>query len=242
MHTTESSSSGHHTVQMAAIYAHTYRQCREWGEDRRGVQEDRRERERVRALIMHTRREAPHLLGQELTCPVCTELVQRPIALTPCSSLLCCECLVKWLHITQDVQCPCCYSGHTLTIKQASTLTQNLLGMVETAYRECGASVMLQNYDLHTCNNTTTPSSMPNQLTTILTRGPDIPLTAIEEQLQSNLARTAMSQNPQSLLQIKTGGDVRLVCTIHIIYMYKEHVHTCIAHHSGSCSKSACQQ
>ena len=149
---------------------------------------------------------------------------------------------MKWLHITQDVQCLCCYSGHALTtstIKQASTLTQNFLGMVETACPECGTSVMLQNYGLHTCNNTTTPSSMPNQVTTILTRGPDIPLTAIEEQLQSNLARRAMSQNPQSLLQIKTGGQVRLVYTIHIIYMYK---HTCIAHHSGSCSKSACQQ
>ena len=182
----------------------------------------RPQKESIRALILHTRKSAPPILGptsvkcintqDDLTCPICTEIVQRPIELTTCSSIVCCECLVQWLHITQDVQCPCCYSDHirtSSTIRSASTLIQNLLGRVEVVCEKCGMSAKLANYNSHTCSVSKPAVCKELPVEAILNKGLDEPLTPIEERLKSNLTRRAISQSSQSLLSIKTGGQVR---------------------------------
>lgn len=72
---------------------HTY-STKGWEEEEKRL--ERPQRESVRALIMHARRKAPklsttsadhktsyHFKQQELTCPVCTEIVQNHVELIP---------------------------------------------------------------------------------------------------------------------------------------------------------------
>ena len=191
-----------------------------------------------RALITHTLAIAPASLCPhpvqyaensslpltELSCPICTDIVQRPVELTACSSVVCCECFVRWLHITEDTKCPCCYGGHLQdfsTVKKATPLFQKVLGGVQVICQQCTGVVKLDCYKEHAencCSGkittacTTCTSSEPSEkelsIGAILSKGSDAPLTPVERDLQTNLAKRSLLQDPQSLLRIKTGGQV----------------------------------
>ena len=121
----------------------------------------------MRALFKHTQRVAPPQLCQkpveyareqslpliQLTCPICTDIVARPVELTSCSSIVCCECLCQWLSTTENTKCPCCYEDHLQdcdTIKQptqffllcvlAFIFIENLKDLIFVRYCEEGCS------------------------------------------------------------------------------------------------------
>ena len=119
---------------------------------------------------------------------------------------------MQWLHITENVQCPCCYSDHikhTDTIKRASSLVDTLLHSLNFQCDKCHATVKLGDCSQHKRSPTSDPSPSSDQVEAILRRGQDTPLSPLEHSLQRNLAERSISQNPHSLLQMKTGGQVR---------------------------------
>ena len=77
--------------------------------------------------------------------------------------------------------------------------------------RKCGTSVKFADYNSHTCSVSKPGVCEELPVEAILNKGPDEPLTATEDKLKSNLARRAISQSSQSLLSIKTGGQVRYI-------------------------------
>ena len=79
---------------------------------------------------------------------------------------------------------------------------------------KCGTSVNLAEYNSHTCRVSKPDVCEELPVEAILNKSLDEPLTTIEERLKSNLARRAISQNSQSLLSIKTGGQVRYTNTL----------------------------
>ena len=183
----------------------------------------------MRALFIHAQKIAPPQLcpplvehaeeqslpTEELTCPICVNIVERPIQLTSCSSIVCCQCLSQWLNITDDIKCPCCYGDHLKdfdTVKQPSQLFLSILGQLVVICKACQKKVKLESHSTHSCGSDeeigacTSATSEP--VAVILSRGSDIPLTPVEEQLQSSLTRRSLSQSAQPLLRIKTGGQV----------------------------------
>ena len=79
--------------------------------------------------------------------------------------------------------------------------------------RKCSMSVKLADYNSHTCSFSKLGVCEELPVETTLNKGQDEPLTAIEEKLKSKLARRAISQSSQSLLSIKTGGQVKYTDT-----------------------------
>jgi len=72
----------------------------------------------LQSCHQHTLCTAPPAVTEQVnsagegTCPICQDFLERPVELTACQMSVCCMCLVKWLEISQDLKCPCCYSDH----------------------------------------------------------------------------------------------------------------------------------
>ena len=67
-------------------------------------------------------------LNDNLTCPVCIQLLDRPLD-TMCGSTICVECLCQWICFHDIPSCPCChtdYFDHT-HIKNTSILFCSIL-------------------------------------------------------------------------------------------------------------------
>ena len=127
----------------------------------------------------------PTTIDVNLTCPICMEVVDQPIELTTCSTLVCAKCLCDWLR--NSFSCPCCYSPHMTdfsTIRPA-TVVQRVLTALQHS------------------------SSPPQQesVQEILDRPVSSPLTPLEEQLQTALVRRSL-KGSGSTVRVKTGGQV----------------------------------
>ena len=201
----------------------------------------------MRVLFKHTQRVAPPQLCQkpveyareqslpltQLTCPICTDVVDRPVELTSCSSIVCCECLCQWLSTTENTKCPCCYEDHLQdcdTIKQPTQFFLSILGQVEIVCKTCREKVKMENHANHCCGSHDQPgtSMSSSGVEAILSRDLNTPLTPVEEQLQSSLARRSLSQSTQPLLRIKTGGQVGIIYTPYNTYGLIQHTCTTI--------------
>ena len=149
----------------------------------------------------------------DLTCHQCQNVLDQPIKLTSCGSFVCAKCLIKWLSQCDDtLPCPCC-SGHLrdFSTMEAAPLIQKLLGglLVTCA---CGKKVMKESYATHRENGCHTEPEELHAVSVkdILVLPPNTPLTAIERELQTSLAKRSLATSPDdSLLRMKTGGQVQ---------------------------------
>jgi len=84
---------------------------------------------------------------EDLTCPICCSTLQQPVQLKTCQSVVCCPCLVRWLQVSEDLHCPCCYSNHLSdfsTMEAAHPLLQKILGRMKVRCAKCTSEVQMQ--------------------------------------------------------------------------------------------------
>ncbi len=80
---------------------------------------------------------APHGFSN---CPVCLEILDRPIELKSCDRIVCADCLCTWLQVSQTTSCPCCYTDHLSdldTIHPPSEITLKALETLEVTCSDC---------------------------------------------------------------------------------------------------------
>lgn len=159
---------------------------------------------------------------QQLLCPICCDILQRPIELVECRSLVCMECCCEWLRQTNDTNCPCCHNTHLKnfsTIRPASALILTILRGLCVICEQCKGHVKLDEYDNHvrTCCGCPIPSSSPSSIEDILSHPLSTPLSPVEHMLQSKLAKRSMAVSPEeNILKIKTGGQVISHMHVHV--------------------------
>lgn len=93
-----------------------------------------------------------HLLS-EFSCPICCDILRRPIELVTCGNVVCAECLCRWLQHQKCFACPC-YADHLFdfsTIKQAPPLVVSMIGSLCTVCDKCNNHLQLKAYLDHTC-------------------------------------------------------------------------------------------
>ena len=148
----------------------------------------------------------------DLTCNQCHSVLDQPIKLTGCGSLVCAKCLIKWLSQCDDTMpCPCC-SGHLrdFTTMEAAPLIQKLLGGLLVTCG-CGKKVSKESYATHRENGCHTEDEELS-VKDILVLPTNTPLTAIERELQTSLAKRSLAtSSDDSLLRMKTGGQVHVI-------------------------------
>ena len=153
----------------------------------------------------------------DLECPICLNILDRPLELTTCGSIVCADCCCEWLKVANTLSCPCCYGDHLRTfstIRSGPTLVLKLVGGLQTECRECNQVVKVANYHAHNCD-TCTQSPSEVRVEDVLQRPLSVPLTPIERKLQSSLARRSMATSPEeNILQIRTGGQVYIYIII----------------------------
>ena len=155
---------------------------------------------------------------EDITCPICLDILDRPIELVPCQAVICHKCLVSWVEISETSQCPCCYSDHlqdTDTITGVTPLLLTLLSVVPVRCRECDCLVPAPEYDSHRCNDCVIQPCSPNEekrltVQSILKRDIDVPLSTLEEDLLGSLVKRSLSHKQSANLEIKTGGQVSI--------------------------------
>ena len=196
----------------------------------------RPKRDSNRALMTHVMRTAPAAWCPEgtsfaqseelpllnLKCAVCKDILLRPLEIATCSSLVCCQCLIKHLETAEDLQCPCC-SRHDLkdfsTVRAPTPYFLKILSAVKVVCNKCGTDVSQREYHSHSCSSHTCQASPELTVDEILQKSPDAPLTAVEEELQCHLVKRALTQTTRSSIKIKTGGQVKQKYT-NITYVY----------------------
>ena len=150
---------------------------------------------------------------EDLTCPICMETLIQPIVLSSCGTVVCAGCLRQWLSdCDSSLPCPCCYSHFSGRddIKSAPAMQQQLLsGLLVSC--TCGERVSNGNFAAHArgeCNTSVTVSAQ-STVHDVLSKPKDSPLTPLEMELQTTLAKRSLATSPeQCLLQMKTGGQV----------------------------------
>ena len=153
---------------------------------------------------------------EDITCPICLDILDRPVELVPCQTVLCHKCLVSWVEISKSTQCPCCYSDHlqdTDTITGVTPLLLRLLGVVPVRCRDCDCLVPAPQYYSHRANGCVIQPGSPDEekrlsVQSILRRETDVPLSTVEEELLGSLVKRSLLQKQGTNLDIKTGGQV----------------------------------
>lgn len=152
---------------------------------------------------------------KEVICPVCCEVLNRPVELVTCGSLVCVQCLCLWLQHKGELECPCCYGDHLreyTTIVKPATLVLRLLGSLCVICSKCQRHVKLGEYKDHTesgCTSYCHEVSPDTSIDDILRQPLISPLTSVEQKLQTSLARRSLSGSPEeNVLHLKTGGKV----------------------------------
>ena len=84
--------------------------------------------------------------AEEITCPICTDLLERPVELVPCRSVVCHKCLVNWLEVTESFHCPCCYSDHLEDTDTIDPVTPLLLKLLSAVFVTCTQSTIVIQY------------------------------------------------------------------------------------------------
>ena len=148
-----------------------------------------------------------------LTCPLCFVLVERPVELTECGTLLCAECCCQRLRVSGSLSCPCCYSEHLAdydTIRPASHLTLRVLGSMEVTCTSCSSTVQLKDHKDHADCGCKVHCKKTVSVREVLDKPRDTPLSALEQKLQSSLVKRSLATNTSPTLQVKTRGQVSL--------------------------------
>lgn len=149
-----------------------------------------------------------HLPLSELNCPLCNDILNQPIQLVSCGSVVCAQCMCRSLeHQQANVVCPCCNTDHIkhfTSIREAPSLVVSSLKSLCVVCERCSSHTPLGTYKEHHC----TPQAVsPNtSIEDVLDQPLSTPLTSIEQKLQTSLARRSMTG--EKVLKLKTGGKV----------------------------------
>lgn len=214
------------------------------GRPRKTARPGRPRKQSPRSAIQHLKSIAPKSLtdtskvdltqadlSSDLTCTICLNIVDQPIVLETCSSLVCTECCCKWLRQSDVLSCPCCYGSHLedfTTIKTVEPLTLKLLASQTVQCTVCLQHMKLEQHSEHYCQkNLIAPSTQHSPSTSIqevLAKNSDTPLTTLEHKLQTSLVKRSLSGSSNATIQLKTGGQVSQ--SIHICKNVPTHPHT----------------
>lgn len=88
---------------------------------------------------------------EDLKCPLCHLVLDRPLLLTTCNKLVCLTCCVGYMYQHADLSCPCCGTGHILDASRiipAPPVILKLLRGMEITCERCKEPV---------------PAGIPNQ-------------------------------------------------------------------------------
>ena len=93
-----------------------------------------------------------HLPLAELSCPICKDVLNQPIQLVTCRSIVCAECMCDWLQHQDQLTCPCCYTDHLKdfnTLQQAPSLVVSSIGSLCVVCGQCHNHMKLTTYGDH---------------------------------------------------------------------------------------------
>ena len=82
-----------------------------------------------------------------LLCPVCCGVLSQPVELA-CGNLVCANCCCKWIEVSEDVSCPCCYHHQldNLRVGLPSAVVYDLLGAMKVSCSSCHRITTAQHY------------------------------------------------------------------------------------------------
>lgn len=151
----------------------------------------------------------------EFNCPLCLHFLRNPVQLVTCETVVCADCLCSWLHHRNTLECPCCNGDH---LQDFSTITsapsiESLCTVCET----CHKHTQLKDYQHHICTPSLPSSVLPqSSICDILHQPLTAPLTPLEQKLQTNLTKRALtSSSEDGILHLKTGGKVNQDRKVH---------------------------
>lgn len=167
-------------------------------------------------------------MGQKLTCPICENLLNRPVQLS-CDKVVCATCLSHEIQKSFSLKCPCC-SDHMLSSSTISRPSAFLLSVWNdlqvTCVRKCGKAVKVQHYQQHldgNCKSHYIDLSSPSKVTLrdVLSKSSSSPATSAEMMATHHLVRRVLNQqdgpsSTSNVLTVPTGGQVSLLKIISI--------------------------
>ena len=147
---------------------------------------------------------------EDLSCNMCRKVLNQPLTLTTCNSLVCASCLLEWLSkCPESLPCPCCSETLTdFTTIEVAPLIQKLLGGLLVTCM-CGKNVAKQDYIVHRKSGCGTNVPQAVTVESILVQPACTPLSPLEMELQTSLTKRSLATSPDgNLLRVKTGGQV----------------------------------
>ena len=160
----------------------------------------------------------------EFKCPLCRNLLRSPVELVPCRKVVCAECLCQEINDHNSLVCPCCNTDHLQdysTIRAATPLVVNVLGSLCIVCSNCNAHMQLSTYREHITSRcqSSVPQVLPqSSIEEVLHQPLTAPLTALEQKLQTNLAKRSLTTgSEEGVLKLKTGGKVKKNTIIHMV-------------------------
>lgn len=154
-------------------------------------------------------------LAENLYCPICTNILDRPLQLA-CGAVVCLDCCCKWIQFSPQLSCPCCYNDplNSSTIQAPSFLLESLLGsLLVNCTKGCGKHVKVVQYQRHLdghCKShyvADSPSKMTLQ--EVLLKPTTSLVTPVEKRATEHLMRRLIDQSPDNgVMKVKTRGQV----------------------------------
>ena len=148
-----------------------------------------------------------------LLCPLCCGVLSQPVELA-CGNLVCANCCCKWIEVSGDVSCPCCYHHQldNLTVGLPSAVVYDLLGAMKLSCSSCHQITTAQQYRVHRdsdCRGHYEVSS-PSRVSArdILQRPATAPTLPVERKVAEHLVKRLMLESEDTVVRIPTRGQV----------------------------------
>jgi RNA polymerase subunit RPABC4/transcription elongation factor Spt4 len=77
-----------------------------------------------------------NLQQSDFQCSICLNVLNSPIQLSPCSSFVCSQCLIKWFELSNSNKCPVCHH-HSLTTADINPLEDMRMRLIHGLLIKC---------------------------------------------------------------------------------------------------------
>lgn len=231
--------------------------CRHFGEQKRGRKPKRssigrppqkvvdlvskfKERSSPSLLLDFQLRERMSQLHEDLNCPICHLVVDRPILITTCNKIVCLTCCVEHMYKHTNLSCPFCGLMHLLdesTVIPAPPVILKLLKSLEIPCEKCAVSVsagmsmcnlikyvvpstfLIETFQEHICaDNSPMDQAVDDVVAEVVAKSPDTPLSSQEDKLATSLVRRKLAHGSENgVVHFKTGGQVKSKQKHHVI-------------------------
>ena len=151
-----------------------------------------------------------------LLCPLCCGVLNQPIELA-CGSLVCASCCSRWIEVSGQVSCPCCYQHdlHDLTIALPSAIVYDLLGDLKVVCSTCKMTTTARQYKLHLASHCQGHYELasPSRVSArdILQRPTTAPTLPVERRVAEHLVRRLLIESESTVVKIPTRGQVHII-------------------------------